>query len=374
MSTGVAMEFSDGHRQPRPTYRVLKSLPQESFANERQRSSIRLFVQDPTSPVRLYDLDQPLLNDARSYFPDRTPDRHSEASKSARQPVFEVRDRDGAGWRGAIITDDAGDPWLIYADRHDHFHAHVADAVSATVSQATGSAPLDNKKPTRADYKIRDREERLVVELLWRGEVINRVIVGIAEALKSSGPTPVELPAAPGQPLTASLTINFEDHEPPQVTSGGLELEQSSSLATVELKCFGPSHRAIDAALQEILPFIHSETCPPDAHYDLDGNMVVWLTVSHTKLAQIMAASELADPQTGLPAVEPQPLTHLHYVSRTGLTEAIIKGLPQRGVCGLWFVPTQDEGCNLPVCPDCERQLPTAQRVADLIRRHLSVQ
>lgn len=366
------MEFSDGRRQPRPTYRVLKGLPPESFADERQRSNIRLFVHDPTRAVRLYDLDQPLLNDARSYFPDRTPDRHTEASRAAQQPVYEVRDRDGAGWRGAIITDSKGDPWLIYADRHDHFHAHVSAAVSATVSQTTNSAPIDSKRPTRVDYKIRDREERLIFELIWRGELINRVIAGIAEALKGSEPTPVELPAAPGQTMKASLTINFEDHEPPHATSDQLQLEHSSSLATIELKCFGPSQKAIDAALQEILPFIQTEACPPDAHYDLSGNMIVWLTVTHAKLAQITAASELADPQSGLPSANPSPLTHLHYVSHDHLTEAIIEGRPQRGICGLWFVPTQDEGCNLPVCPDCEQQLPTAQRVADFIRQHLS--
>lgn len=367
------MGFTDGQRQPRPTYRVLKALPAETFRDQQQRASIELFVQDPKRDVRLYDLEQPLLENARTFFPDRTPDRHAEASRAARMPVYEVRDRSGAGWRGAVVRDDVGDPWLTYAAKHDHFHASVAGALSAKVSQDTKVAPLSGRMPTKADYKIRAREERAALEFDWRRGIVNSVIVGIAAALKQDESIDVELEAPPARTETARLTIRFEEHEQPDALSDGAGLATSSSIATMELRCSGPSQRAVDAALQEVLPVLQSDQSGIDAHYDLAGNMSIWLTVSHAKLAQIVAAAELDDPQVGIPDEAITP-THLHYVHRDGLTRAVVQGRSVRSVCGFWFVPTKDDGCGLPICPACEERWPAAQLVVDLIRRRYSVE
>jgi hypothetical protein len=44
--------------------------------------------------------------------------------------VFEVRDRDGAGWRGAVVLDEGNDPWLVYVEKHDRFHHRVVGVVA----------------------------------------------------------------------------------------------------------------------------------------------------------------------------------------------------------------------------------------------------
>ncbi|WP_296136471.1 DUF3039 domain-containing protein [uncultured Tessaracoccus sp.] len=368
------MDFTDGQRQPRPTFRVLKALPPESFLDEQQRKSVMRFVQDPRRDVRLYDLHQPLLRDARSYFPDRTPDRHTAASKSARRDVYEVRDRGGAGWRGAIITDEVGDPWLIHVDRHDAFHAHVAAVLSAAVPQGVGHAPLDSRLPTRADYKIRAREERLLLEFAWRRGVLDRLFTGIVTALHESGPVDLELPEPPEHAEAAALTITFEGHDWPTASPSGVGLEHSSSLATLELRCSDPSRRAVEATLQELLPFLCREPSEFDAQYDLRGNLVIWLSVSQAKLAQIVAAAQLDEPHKAPSTAEGYGTTHLHYVSRHDLAEALVEELPRQAACGQWFVPTQDSSCGVPLCPGCERELPTAERVTALLRRRLSAE
>lgn len=367
------MLYADGRRPPRPTFRVLKDLPASTFLDEKQRAQITAFLDDPTRDIYLYDLDQTLLRDARSFFPDREPNRHKEASKAAKMPVFEVRDHGGAGWRGAVIRDDSGDAWLVYADAHDHFHATVADALSATISQQTGISPLQSRMPTAIDLKFRAREEAALQEIEWRCTIANTSIKGIAAALATPGVFDIQLDATPGDQEATLLRVDFDEHEMPAGGHDGAGLEASQSLVTMEVRCFGTSRRAIDAVLQEVLPLLQNDLTSRDAHYDRHGNLVLWVTLTHAKLTQIVAASELNDPQFGLPKAPIKP-TQLHYVPRDALIRAFVQGSPMRSVCGRWFVPMRDEGSDLPVCPDCEIQKPTAQRVASLIRQRLSAQ
>ncbi|WP_216388651.1 hypothetical protein [Arcanobacterium phocae] len=169
---------------PRPTVRVLASLPLDSFREENQRKHVKAFLADPSHKLDMYQLDQPLLNEARRLFATGVPDRHKEATKAAKQPVYEVRDRQGAAWRGAVILDDEGSPWLVYVDRHDQFHAKVAQALSRKKSQNTGKSPLEEKKPRDVDLKLRKREELRITDRQWLQEVISSFISGIINVLK----------------------------------------------------------------------------------------------------------------------------------------------------------------------------------------------
>lgn len=113
-------------RRVRPTLKVITQLPRESFRDrsvydrvsqlKKRKRETRTQI---LSELRLYRLRHALLDDANSYF-DRgeLPDVHRAATQARKtkhgkaKPVYEVRDNSGAAWRGGVIRDDDGDPWL----------------------------------------------------------------------------------------------------------------------------------------------------------------------------------------------------------------------------------------------------------------------
>ena len=123
-------------RRVRPTLRVMKSLPETPAILEVLSAIARaksLASADESARILkrldLYALDCDLLKDAQREIDSGTPSKHGEATKSFGATVVEARDRSGAGYRGAVVFDGHGDPWLVYAERHDRFHAHVAEVL-----------------------------------------------------------------------------------------------------------------------------------------------------------------------------------------------------------------------------------------------------
>jgi len=139
-------------REVRPTVKVLKSLPRASFDDT---TPLDLIANGDFGRLNLYGLQQSLLEDARRRFMHGVPDRHVAASKKYGKPVYEVRDRSGAGWRGAVVLDADGDPWLVWAARHDQFHRSVADVA------------FTDHMPTAGEYKLRAREEADLTNRDW---------------------------------------------------------------------------------------------------------------------------------------------------------------------------------------------------------------
>jgi hypothetical protein len=94
---------------------------------------------------------------------------------------------------------------------------------------------------------------------------------------------------------------------------------------------------------------------------------VLLLTLSQAKVIQLVASLDLEHGQQK--RMSAPEATHLHYVGSAYLTDAFVNGNAVRAICGRWFVPTQDENAELPVCPRCDEDKPIAEYVLDLIRR-----
>ncbi len=335
-------------REVRPTIRVLKTLPRETFVDRSVWEGVK---NRDWANLSLYGIDHPLLNDARSRFAAGVPDTHQVSTRAAGRRVFEVRDRSGAAWRGAVVLDDQGDPWLVYADRHDAFHATARNFFEA-----------GSYLPIAAEYTLRDREEAAIAFLAWRKELLRGLAAAIVQAMRSHEEVQTTIA---GHRTTDQATFEVSlEHD---TAAGSVdEAHESSSLVTLVLRV---RTRTADEFRQEVLntvlPFLQPDPDQYESVFGRDGSMTHLITMSQGRLIQFAAAAP--DTQSPTPADAPPP-TCLHYVGLTYLTEAYIEGRPVRGVCGTWFVPTRDESAGLPVCPRCDAEKPIAEALLQLMR------
>lgn len=264
--------------------------------------------------------------------------------------MFEVRDRDGAGWRGAVVLDEGNDPWLVYVDKHDRFHQRVA------------SVAWDERMPTAAEYKLRAREEAALAAAEWKATLLRAFIDGLCEATRRGVAVHVQVPGLASDE-SAEITIEIEHDEP---AAGASDAHHSASLMTARLRLVAKGRAEFEQAiLQVCLPFIQPDPARMEPVYGKAGDLVLYVEVSQAKIVQLLSGvveeHQLAD-------AVPQEPTCLHYVGVQYLVDGYVNGHPVRGVCGAWFVPTRDDGTDLPICARCEEEHPAAEAVLDLLR------
>lgn len=335
-------------REVRPTIKVLKTLPRETFGNT---TVLDLIANGAFEGLKLFGLDHPLLNDARKGFEHGMPDQHVAASKAYGAPVFEVRDHAGAGWRGAVILDKAGDPWLVWVERHNRFHKRVAGVA------------FDSLLPLSAEYKIRDREEASARALAWKSDVLGRFVRALQECVCSGSEHAVTVPDIGGG-TGVSLTVAAEHDEP---ASDVREAQHRDSLLTVTLRIGQSAADELRRAVQEVcLPFLEPDPSKVEPWYDKSNTFNAMVSVTQARLVQLMA--DVPEYEESAPYAAAFT-THLHYVATRFLVNGFVNGNPLRGVCGAWFVPSRGDDSGLPICPQCEDERPAAQAVLDLLRR-----
>lgn len=335
-------------REVRPTIKVLKTLPRETFGDT---TVLDLIANSAFERLELFGLDHPLLDDARKRFEHGTPDQHVAASKAYGAPVFEVRDHIGAAWRGAVILDKAGDPWLVWVGRHDRFHKQVANVA------------FDSLLPSPAEYKIRDREEASVHALAWRSDVLGRFVNALQECVRSGGEYTVMMPGI-SEGAGVSLTVAAEHDEP---ANDAHEAQHRDSLLTVTLRLRQSAANELRQAVQAVcLPFLEPDRSKVEPWYDKNNTFNAIISITQARLVQLMADMPEYE---GIAPYTAAAATHLHYVGTAFLVDGFVNSIPVRGVCGAWFIPSRSDASGLPICPQCEDEKPAAQTVLDLLRR-----
>lgn len=334
-------------REVRPTIRALKSLPRETYDDP---TPLDIIGRSDYDNLDLYGVDHPLLVDARKRFGTGLPDRHQAATRAHKEPVYEVRDRDGAGWRGAVVLDDNGDPWLVWVERHNQFHKKVMDI------------DLDKHRPAGFEYTIRDREEAAATKPAWQRSVLEAFVGALRESVQSGDAARATVA---GFVPNSTATLEVEAvHGPPSTTASGAHAGQS--LMTVTLKIVGDGYSDFKTALLSVcLPFLEPDPSRIEPAYGSDGSFNVCIDITHAQIIQL-----LSDPppyEDNIPVDVSQP-DRLHYVGVEYLLDGYVHGHPLRGVCGVWFVASRTEACGLPVCERCEEEKPAAQQVLDMLR------
>lgn len=353
-------------RPVRPTLKALLRLPRDSFDDAtaydavlKLRSSNSEAKAQIISSLRLNKVSHPLLSDAQGYFAKGVlPDKHQGSTQKRGAPVYEVRSFVGAGWRGGVILDDGGDPWLVYVDKHDQFHA----------SAPTFFASDDRHYlPTLIDRKVRENEEADEAHQASDVACLMVLIETLAAAVERS-PEPRTVTVTGPSGSTAELSVAIDLGIP---AGSPAAAHESTSDVNLEIEIDASDHELRDQLIRLYVPFIQPDDRMREQAYRKGyGTIQLNLIVSHAHLAQLLVTGESGE--SPLPAKVPAA-TARHYVPRVGLAGAYVRGEPVLALCHTWFVPTRDgeAATDLPICESCEQSQPVAQKLLDMARKLL---
>lgn len=306
--------------------------------------------------LNLYGLDAPVLVDARRRLAEGFPDEHRSATRAAGRKVYEVRDRTGAAHRGAVVLDGHGDPWLVYTERHDQFHAKAADYFRRTPQFL----------PTALDYQIRDLEDARRREQAWRVTVHQLLFGGLQRAVLTGNAMIVEAPSSFDPTRSADTPVEVDVDVDAATDQAGLASTASLVVVTVKIPDALPSLRdEVIRACRALRPE-NGEISPVYSGSSLE----LVMTLSNAQLLQ--AVIDVDTPDAPAPA-EHRPQDRLHYVNKARFARALVMGGAVRGLCGQWFVPTGDHEtyAELAICDDCERASPHVDRFIELLMKHV---
>lgn len=352
-------------RITRPTLKTLRRLPRDSFADPVMYDRVRkLETADSSTFAELLEsisflhLSHPLLSDADSFFSHGLrPDKHRGSSIEGKT-VYEVRDRGGAAWRGAVIF-IAPVPWLIYAATHDHFHSETQEFLK----KSKGSA-----LPQKLDLVIHAMDEKRKKLAAERQESLRAFLSILDQAVKAPGSTVTDIVTVRGD--KASISLNISPANDPDIsldtahqtycdTSISLRVKVSNQKALQDIRRYWVNPLQPDTSLVES---VYAQGDP--------DSLVFELFVSYSHLAQLLTNNQSS--KIRLSDIEPTQQVVAHYTSKVKLTESIVMGKAVQSLCGVFFVPTRDgESGALPICQECELKEPIAQRVIDLLLANL---
>lgn len=305
--------------------------------------------------LRLASLDIALLVDAQSRFRSGMPDSHKKCSQKMRFPVYEVRDRTGSAWRGAVVLHERA-PWLVYADEHEAFH-HRAHTAMHNLHKG------GNLLPSSVDDLLKNQEKEQETNLRRRTRLLQALLASLTSAAASSAaPVPVTLDGT-GLDKEVSLAVTVSAVPGDGWDAGDAHTHADIITLRLDLRADEPESRAM--VIRTCLPFLQPDTRQIESVWH--SALTVSILVSRARLVQL-----LANPLVSADHMSSNcrtPPTVLHYTDKFSLTESFVYGNAVRAVCGEWWVPRGDAQAfpDLPICTDCEMELPAAQVLKRLI-------
>lgn len=304
--------------------------------------------------LALYDLDVPLLRDARTRWASGQPDLHRACTEKLGFNMYEVRDRAGAAWRGGVVMCE-GSPWLVHADDHDAFHRHAPAAVKLLHRQG-------KLLPGPLDFKLKADDDSNLAEKAEQVTLLRALLAALHVATTTRRAAPVSTKYT--RAATAVLTVHVND-----VPADGWETEEAHNFA--DIVSLSLSLRAVDNAVLKwviatCLPFLQPDSSQVESFYDASLTSVIMM--SRARLVQLLADPDTITVQRSSSQVTQAPAVR-HYVDKASMTAAFVYGFAVRAVCGQWWVPAGDgeHYPELPICSDCETELPAAQALRTLL-------
>lgn len=358
----------------RPTLKAMGLLPRDSFADSVMYDRVRKLKgaakgSDPASRTTFAELlksisflhiSHPLLSDSDSFFTQgKRPDKHRDSLLQG-HTVYEVRDRSGAAWRGAVISlRDSGNttpvPWLVYAAAHDHFHAEARSFFKGSKDKAL---------PQKLDWLIYNRDQDRKKLALEQQKSLEGFLAVLALALSTPSTIVSDTIMVRGTQVEVSLCVSPAD-EPDIVPDQAHEVYCDTTLS---LRVRASSQQARDDIRRHWVHPLQSHTDLVETVYsrgDADS-LAFELFVSYSRLAQLL--TKIRNEKLRLTDVQVPQQEFAHYTAKAKLTESIVTGKAVQSLCGAFFVPTRDgEAGSLPICQECERREPLAQEVINLL-------
>lgn len=349
-----------------PTVEVLKALNKGDRLSPEMKAEYRSASRSSEPSVKIDHLvqafelaveDDPLLADARKGFSEGAPSTHNAMTSKAGMTVYEVRDRESPAWRGAVVCPDSdADAWLIYVNRHDHFHS-------------SGPSVIANKKsdgslgPSKLDRRIREQCATRSEDRRAEKEVLRSLVDALQAIAEGSEKAQVAMPTDHDyEDAVVSLSVH------PIVDEEADVLEAHEKLSSIRLvfRVSSMTHKVRNDLIRICSSFVQPDESLIESVYRQD--LVVEIIVTQARLIYLLGMGEETFVDHRMSPPEPKAL---HYASKNGLTEAYVEGHAVQAVCGQWWIPTGNEQthAHLPVCPECEAEEPFAQALVSLARR-----
>lgn len=362
---GVILQDGNHNRRAsiRPTAKVLLALPADSFGDVAQQDLLRAAKQANgdarnamVARLRFSRIEHALLDDARTRLREGLPDVHQAATRAAKRPVYEVRSRTGAAWRGAVVQDANGVFWLVYAARHDLFHKTVADIMKGSGWQPS---KLDEQilRNDRVDEDAADRSVRTLAAL--RSAISDAVSSGRTERFEV---------AVDDAAVSSTIELGIEHDQPANSVA---DAGSSGSVLSLIVRINGGNADLRDELIRTCVPYLQPDPALRDQVYGKDSALELVMTVSHARLTQIIGDFASGSAESAVASGVPSPVA-LHYANKIATTEAYVLGRAVLALCGSWFVPSISERSDLPVCDECERIHPAAQALLDHLREQVA--
>jgi len=331
----------------RPTIKVLKTLNASDKLPPQTEKAYRCAVRADERNVRGRYLREAVAHAQNelalvTYIQKRFDRGIFERHRSFADPVFESRDAARPAWRGAVVHDGGDYAWLVYAAVHDHFHSE-AKAVLKGMKQSGGLGPSPLDLEILQDQQAEDKRLALKKATLIKvlGSIKQCVASGERADLNSGG-LEIEVEVD---------TIPFEDWE---VETAHQEMD----MVSVRIRNWQDHHARTQDLVAGLMGVLN---VPPEMVESLAmSSFKSQLAVSRATLISVLDLPATAlEPEHSTPP----PPVFLHYSRKRDLNEAFFTGKAVQAVCGKWWVPIGDDLIHqdLPVCPECEREMPVAQ-------------
>ncbi|WEV67363.1 DUF3039 domain-containing protein [Bifidobacterium sp. ESL0769] len=313
------------------------------------KENIRRGELNPFYGIDLSSLRHRLLLKANSIVDSGfNSDRYQAASRSAGRQVYEVRDH-ASGCRGAMVLDDDGNPWLVYAGLHDWSDAKVAAELKKSRSQYW--------MPTDEDMGIRRAEDAWLSSRQEAVDILDSLVRTIHDALQS--PNEVSEFAVSGASGEAKELVQVE-----VISFKGQDLPIEQAGTTDAFLNISIQGKGYDYESRQRLKRAVSYLKPKDIKSDIvreDGSVYMEVILSEAVVTQLFASVCLSPPATRvkqLPPIDCDAQPVLHYIDTTSFDQGMISGKAALSLCGVWFIPREDESSGKPICRDCEKIRP----------------
>ena len=293
-------------------------------------------------------IDHPLVTSFRSAFEDDAKTVRRESISGLSNPHFWKQKSNR--WRGAateaIDAVGEGEVWLCAGglraqgdnrDFYNQFCSHI---------KAHGALKF---LPTAADRRYQDVEAKNARREAWRAQIQLSTLICLNKALKTREDNSLHVPAPkPDSEDAPLLHATFQVERVDDAVESITELVVQIHIN--DLKHMNLATLAKNYVLNAIEPNVEAWSLLPGA-----GTDTIWATDVTPQIGELAATASESNELPASSRGKWAPAASAHYSRKNYLVEAHVKGDPVRGLCGTWFVPT-DNPDNHPICPICKER------------------
>lgn len=330
-------------RRLRPTLRLLEEDLVDGWPDPFPRRCLADGREKDLMP--LSELGHPLIEKALECFGD-DPTKDNPRGKIQCTTTLDLMEVRMGQWRGAVWESPEGVHWLIAGGLAKGGHKDRDDFYE-TLQRLDEDGVLTSLRPGPEDERLLKLETSHRLLTQWELALQEQALDTLVKVLQSGSTSFEVLHPLAGHPgtleksdeLLVVVTVTMEEHRGDGIPTDDLVVSMNPR----------QRWRGTDL-LHTCTVRILTALSPPEQEWDAVG-------LTYANIAEpggwAKRRRELNSAVKDGELVESQPGKHAHYTHRRHVAGSTIDGRAVRGLCGRFFVPTQDFE-SLDQCPDCE--------------------